>query len=231
MKTLSILLSLLMLMAPLQVLAQQAAPAQGLDKEYPIAAGDVISINVFPAQEFSRDVTVQPDGSIEIPLLGSISTQGLKPSELEKILTAKYSRYVANPSITVSVRRFSFNRVAIIGQAHATGYYEYHEGMRLLDLVAEAGGLQDYASTSKVRIYRKIPGADGKATEEVFKANLEDVLNGDLNKNVPLVNGDIVYVPRKPYYAAGKWITDNMVPWTTLFLFALTAGIVVNKNR
>ena len=91
--------------------------------------------------------------------------------------------------------------------------------------------LQDYASTSKVRIYRKIPGSDRKATEEVFKANLEDVLNGDLNKNVLLANGDIVYVPRKPYYAAGKWITDNMVPWTTLFLFALTAGIVVNKNR
>lgn len=231
MKTLSLFLSLLMLSAPLQVFAQEAAPAQGQDKEYPITAGDVISINVFPAQEFSRDVTVQPDGSIEIPLLGSITAQGLKPSELEKILTAKYSRYVANPSITISVRRFSFNRVAIIGQAHATGYYEYHEGMRLLDLVAEAGGLQDYARTSDVRIYRKLSGSESKAPEEVLRANLEDVLNGDLNKNVPLANGDIVYIPRKSYNAAGKWITDNLVPWTTLFLFALTAGIVVNKNR
>ncbi|PKM98685.1 MAG: hypothetical protein CVU79_02180 [Elusimicrobia bacterium HGW-Elusimicrobia-3] len=227
MKIISLTLSALLLLGTVPAGALEAAAA---DKEYFIEAGDVISVNVFPAQEFSKEVTVQPDGNIEIPLLGSMRAQGIKPGELEKMLTAKFSKYVSNPSITLNVRRFSFNRVALIGQVRSPGYHEYREGMRLLDLVALAGGTADYSRDSKVRIYRKIKGEGDKLTEVVIKANLEDVFNGKMESNIPLVTGDIVYIPRKPYSAAARWITDNVVPWATLFVFAITAGLVARNN-
>ena len=200
------------------------------DKEYFIEAGDVLSINVFPAEEFSKEVTVQPDGSIEIPMLGSMKAQGIKPDDLQKILTAKFSKYVSTPSITLNVRKFSSSRVAVIGQINLPGYFEYREGMRLLDLVAQAGGTQDYASRDSVRIFRRVKGADSKISEEVIKADLENVFAGKMDKNILLASGDIVYIPRKPYSAAAKWITDNFVPWATLFTFVVTAGLVAGKN-
>jgi polysaccharide export outer membrane protein len=227
MKIISLTLSALLLLGTVPAAALEAAAAE---KEYFIEAGDVISVNVFPAQEFSKEVTVQPDGTIEIPLLGSMRAQGIKPGELEKMLTAKFSKYVSNPSITLNVRRFSFNRVALIGQVKSPGYHEFREGMRLLDLVALAGGTADYSRDSKVRIYRKIRGEGDKLTEVVIKANLEDVFDGKMESNIPLVTGDIVYIPRKPYSAAARWITDNIVPWATLFVFAITAGLVARKN-
>lgn len=223
MKSISILLSAVLLFNTLPVFSLEA-PAE--DKEYFIAAGDVISVNVFPAQEFSKEVTVQPDGNMELPLLGSLRAQGMKPGELEKLLTAKFSKFVSNPSITINVRRFSFNRVALIGHVHNPGYYEYREGMRLLELVAQAGGTSDYSREAKVRIFRKTGSGGGKVTEEVIQANLEDVFSGDMEKNIPLVSGDIVYIPKKPYYAAGRWVSDNIVPWATLFMFGITVGLV-----
>jgi polysaccharide export outer membrane protein len=200
------------------------------DKEYFIEAGDIINISVQPAEEFSKEVTVQPDGTIEIPLLGSMKAAGLRPSELQNILIAKFSKYVSNPSITVNVRKFSSSRIAIIGQINAAGYYEYKEGMRLLDLVALAGGAQDWAKTADVRIFRRVNGSDGKQTQEVFKADLESVMNGKMDKNIPLASGDIVYIPRRGYSKGAKWISDNFVPWVTLFTFAITVGLVARKN-
>lgn len=226
----SLLLSMLTLFGAFPACALDL-PLPAPEKEYFIESGDIINVNVFPAEEFSKEVTVQPDGTVDIPLVGPVKVRGLKSEDLEKTLTAKFSKYVANPSVTVNVRKFSSNKVAVIGQIHNPGYYEYREGMRLLDLVAQASGPQDYARSAKVRIYRRVPGPDGKFTDQVLKADLASVFDGDLEKNVPLMNGDIVYVPRKPYASAAKWITDNVVPWATLFLFTITAGIVVNRNK
>ncbi len=228
MKAISLALSILTFFS---CLPAYSLDLSALDKEYFIEAGDVISVNVFPAEEFSKEVTVQPDGNIEIPLLGSLKAQGLKADDLQKMLTARFSKYVSNPSITINVRKFSSNRVAVIGQILQPGYYEYREGMRLLDLVAQAGGTQDYARKDRVRIFRRLKGEDGKVSEQVIKADLEEVFSGKMDKNILLITGDIVYIPRKPYSAASRWITDNIVPWATLFMFAITAGIVANNNN
>jgi polysaccharide export outer membrane protein len=229
MKTMALALSALTFFGSMPVFPAEPAPVPApADKEYYIAAGDVINVSVFPAEEFSKEVTVQPDGTIEIPLLGSIKARGMKAEELQNVLTAKFSKYVANPSITLNVRKFSSNRVAVIGQINTPGYYEYKEGMRLLDLVAVAGGPQDWAKAANVRVYRRA-AAPGEQ-QQVLTADLEGVLAGKMDKNIPLANGDIVYIPRRSYSKAAKWISDNFLPWATLFTFGITIGIVARKN-
>ena len=228
MKALSLALSVLTLFSsvPAFSLDLSALPA----KEYFITAGDIITVSVQPAEEFSRDVTVQPDGTIDIPLLGPIKAAGLMPSELEKVLTAKFAKYVSNPTIKISVRQFSSNRVAIIGQSNGSGYYEYREGMKLLELVAQAGGTTDNARADKVRIYRKQIGENGKITEIVVPADLAAVYSGKMDKNILLASGDIVYVPRTKFSAATKWIGESFMPWATLLTFLVTASIITKKN-
>lgn len=236
MKTIPLLLTLVLLVNSLPgIVFAQIAPAglaQALagEKEYFVEAGDVVNIHVFPAEEFSKEVTVQPDGTIELPLLGSIKAQGLRPSELEKVLIARFSKYVSNPSITINVRKFAANRVAIIGEVRSGGYREYREGMKALDLVADAGGLADYARGEQAKIFRKVKEADGKVREDVIGVDLAAVMAGQMDKNIPLVTGDIVYVPRKKYSAAAKWISDNIMPWLALTTFAFSIGIIINKR-
>jgi len=212
---------------PAAVLAQVIA----VDKEYFVEAGDVLNIHVFPAEEFSKEITVQPDGTIELPLLGSFKVQGLRASELEKVLTAKFSKYVANPSVTINVRKFAANRVAIIGEVRTPGYHDYREGMKALDLVASAGGLADYARGEQSMIFRKTKAADGKVSEDVIPLDLQGVMNGQMDKNAGLMTGDIVYVPRKKYSKTAKWITDNVTPWMTLTSFFISIGVLMAIQR
>lgn len=199
-------------------------------KDYFIEPGDVLNVQVFPAEEFSKEVTVQPDGTIDMPLAGPVKVEGMRGEDLEKILTAKFSKYVSNPRITINVRKFSANRVAIIGEAKNTGYFEYREGMRLLDLVAQAGGLGDYPKAGKVKIYRRVKAAEGKAREEVIKVDIAAVMDGNMEKNLPLAAGDIVYVPRTRVYKSAKWLSDNLVPWFTLATMLITVGLITRAK-
>lgn len=195
------------------------------DKDYFIAPGDVISINVFPAEEFSREVTVQPDGSVEVPLLGSIKVEGKRALELQNILIAKFSKYVSNPSITVSIKKFSANRVAIIGEVNGPGYHIFHNGMRVLDLVAQSGGFKDYAKLKKVRIFRNVKGAEGAVRSQVIRIDMRKVMSGDMAYNEVLLSGDIVHVPKKSFSKTTRWISDNILPWLTIVTF----GIVISR--
>lgn len=196
-----------------------------------IAPGDVISVNVFPAEEFSREVTVQPDGTIEIPLLGSVKVQGMKAEELQNMLTARFSKYVSNPSITVNLRKFSSYRVAVIGQVRTPGYFEYREGMKLLELVAQSGGLLDYARTGDLRVFRSVKGPDGSVKEEVFEARLDEVFDGNMDKNIALKPGDVVYVPRRKFASTTKWLSDNLLPWLILGTFSLSLHFATDGRR
>lgn len=213
------------LAVPCQVLFSFEIPSS-LEKEYFVSAGDVVNINVYPADEFSKEVTVQPDGTVEIPLLGSIKVSGMSVSELEKMLTARFSKYVSSPTVTVSVRKFSAYKVAVIGQVQKPGYYDYYEGMKVLDLIAQAGGMADYPRTKNVRVFRKVKDEKGEIKESSFELNMASLLDGGIDKNITLAQGDIVYIPRKKFTSAGKWLTDNLMPWTMLFTF----GLVLTKK-
>lgn len=201
---------------------EPALPSGRQDKTYFISAGDIVNISVFPAEEFSREVTVQPDGTIELPLLGSIKVLGLEPQALQSLLITKFSKYVSNPQITVNVRKFSSSRVAIMGQIHNPGYYEHRDGMKILDLVASAGGLGDYAQTKKVRIFRKHKTPDGIEKEEIIYVNMAKVLDGDFNGNLALSAGDIIYVPRTRLSTTSKWLADHFTPVATLIILMIT---------
>ncbi|MFH1618405.1 MAG: polysaccharide biosynthesis/export family protein [bacterium] len=196
-------------------------------KEYRVAVGDIISINVFPAQEFSREITVQPDGTIEMPLVGSMAVKDLTTSEIQEKLTQRLSKFISNPQITVNVRRFALRQVFLIGDVRAPGGYDYRDGMKLLDLVAKAGGLDANARTSRVKVFRQ--KGQGQDENSSFTVNFKAVLDGDMDRDITLSAGDIIFVPRKPFSVTAKWLADNFVPWAILGTFAITVGIVSRK--
>ncbi|MBI4386201.1 MAG: polysaccharide biosynthesis/export family protein [Elusimicrobia bacterium] len=197
-----------------------ASPSAPEGAKIRISPGDVVSITVFPVEEYSREVTVQPDGKIELALIGAILVKGLSSRELQDLLQQRYAKYVANPQVTVNVRRFAGRRVAIIGQIRSAGYYEYRDGMRLLELVSQAGGLSEFAQASKITVLRE--GAPSGAVSVNFKA----VLAGRLDRDLALQPGDTVYIPKQRLAVSASWLTTNVLPWATLASLVATLVLV-----
>ncbi len=157
-----------------------------------IQAGDAIYISVSPAEELSRDLNVDQNGRIAMPLVGSLDVAGLTAEDLARALTKKLSQYVNRPSVNVLVRQSSSQHVMVMGQVRSSGSFPYRSQMRLLDLISSAGGFAPTANRRHIRIQRG-SGASRRALivdiDEAFRT-------GDGTKDFPLEPGDLVDVPR-----------------------------------
>ncbi|MBI3299444.1 MAG: polysaccharide export protein [Elusimicrobia bacterium] len=211
------------------------APRPEVDKNSPglteamlmdkIQAGDSISISLFPGEEYSREVVVSPDGKIQMPLIGSVEVAGLSLRDLQERIRIKYSVYVDKPQVTANVRRFSGRRVAIIGEVGKAGYYDYRDGMKLLELISLAGGLSLDARPSRVVILRP----SGSQREASFKVNLAAVLEGDLSRDPLLAPGDTIHVPKQPFTVSATWINRNILPWA--IVTSLITSLMISTRK
>jgi polysaccharide export outer membrane protein len=203
--------------------AQDLKP--GADAAHRISPGDTLSIEVFPAKEYSRDVVVQPDGNLEMAMIGQVNAQSMTTSQLAELLTLKLSKYVAKPQVNVGIRTFASRVVTIAGEVNQAGTYDYKDGMRVLDMLLKGGGPKDNARLSRIKVFRK----EGDAVRR-FNVDFERFIDGDFSDNIPLRPMDMVYVPTKPVTKTARWLSDNFVPWATLFTFAATL-VVLARNR
>jgi polysaccharide biosynthesis/export protein len=96
-------------------------------------------------QEMSGDVTVRPDGMITLPLLRDIRAAGLTPDVLRSQIQQAAGKYIADPNVTVVVRQINSRKVFITGQVARPGPYPMPTPMTVMQLIAVAGGLLEFA--------------------------------------------------------------------------------------
>lgn len=197
------------------------------DRNNPVGPGDVVSFQVYPADEYSREVTVQPDGKIEIPLIGSLLVKGLTAREIAELLESKYSRFVANPKVTVNVRKFSGRRVAILGEVRSPGFYDYRDGMRIMEVLSLAGGLTDLAKPSATRVIR--PSESG-AELETAALDLAAILKGRDRRNPAVQPGDTIFIPKGKTTQRAQWINVNILPWITIFTLLSSLAVLAKQK-
>ena len=171
----------------------------GVTSEYKIGVGDALQISVWRNQELSLAVPVRPDGKISMPLIGDIMAANLTTAELSASIIASLGNYVRNPQVTVIVTNPSSSdfqrRVRITGAVRSPQSIPYRDGMTVLDLVLLAGGVNDYASANKAKLYRKVNGET-----KVFPVYLSDLIeSGKVDTNYPLQPSDIVTVPERSF--------------------------------
>jgi polysaccharide export outer membrane protein len=171
--------------------ASAAAPATP-PPGYVIGPQDELRISVWGEERFSGDVVVRPDGQISLPLLNDISAAGATPEELAERITKAASQYVESPKATVIVRAINSQQVFITGNVGNPGMHPLRANMTVLQLIAVAGGLLEFADAEKILIVR--PAADGRAA--YLKFNYKDVVKQkNVQQNVVLAPGDTVVVP------------------------------------
>lgn len=159
--------------------------------DYLIGASDLLEIKVFQADELSRSVRVDARGNISLPLLGSIRVAGLTPAMVERRLADLLRKdLLQNPQVTVFVKEFTAQRVTLEGEVKKPGVYPIQGQVTVLQAIAMAEGLAEYASLENVVLFRK----QGSVARP-FSINLTSIRNG--SQADPFVrNDDRIVVPR-----------------------------------
>lgn len=158
---------------------------------YIIGAEDVLNINVWKEPDLTTAVVVRPDGKITLPMVNDVYVVGLTTPELQELLTEKLKPFVNVPQVTVSPREINSRKVYLIGQVGREGPVRINGSMTVLQLIAQAGGLRDFAKRKKIYVMRT---ENGKHVRYPF--NYDEVIRGkNMKQDIELQPGDTVVVP------------------------------------
>ncbi|MEX2123370.1 MAG: XrtA/PEP-CTERM system exopolysaccharide export protein [Woeseia sp.] len=162
--------------------------------EYRIGPGDSLQIFVWDHEDLSTSVQVRPDGMISTPLVEDLQAADKSATELARDIETVLSEYVRSPVVTVIMEEFvgaPQQQVRVVGQAVQPQAIQYRQGMTVLDVMIQVGGLSEFAAGNGSKIVREV---DGKSVQ--IKVRLEDLLNdGKIEENVRMLPGDVLIIP------------------------------------
>src|ERR1700735_2576336 len=164
---------------------------------YRIEADDIMELSFRYTPEFDQEVTVQPDGFIQLKgLPDEVHVQGLTVPELIVELKKDYGNVLNDPVISVVLRDFEKPYFIADGQVGKPGKYDLRGDVTLSEAVAMAGGFTDMSKHSQVLLFRRAQAGWYKA--EIF--NLKKMEKaGDLKEDPTLRAGDMLFVPKNSF--------------------------------
>ena len=179
--------------------------------EYLIGPGDILSLNLFDAEQFSGEYTVLNDGTINFPLVGRINLEFLTLKDATELLQVAYGNQLLRPELHLNLKRPRPIKVSIIGEIEKPGIYSLTlnetsltEGSksqnlsgipRIVDAIQKAGGITQNSNIREVKVSRRISGKNIEYKKT--RVNLIDLLfKGDQSQNIVLFDGDIIEIPK-----------------------------------
>lgn len=190
---------LLGLIAPAVAAGQSAADRKPADPKapavtdgYTIGPDDILSVSIWKEPEMSvESVVVRPDGKISLPLLNEMQAADLRPEQLRLQIAEKAKAFVADPTVSVVVREIRSRRAFITGNVTNPGAFQLGTGTTVLQLIALAGGLTEFARKKDIVVTRVDNGRN-----VVMPFNYAEILRGkSFEQNIVLRPGDTVIVP------------------------------------
>ena len=189
--TRALLAVLAVLLAAPMALAQSAG--------YRIQPGDQLAITVLEDDTLNRQLLVLPDGSISVPLAGTIRASGRSVESVESAIADRLaSNFAVRPSVFVSVvsvdETYGSFPVYVMGQVATPGMVEVEPGTTLLQAIALAGGLDRFAATKRIQLRR----TDATGQERLYLFNFKAVERGSaITSMITLREGDVLIVPER----------------------------------
>ena len=171
--------------------ADTAAADTSTATNYTLRAGDNLHVSVWKEDELDRHVLILPDGTIDFPLIGSVTASGLTPTQLKESITQKLQPFIP-AAVSVVVKDTSGNTVSVIGQVARPGDIIMNHALNVMQALSQAGGPTPYADEDSIVILRK--GPDNKQVSLHF--DYTAVTRGrHLDENINLQPGDVIVVP------------------------------------
>ncbi|MGB0065350.1 MAG: polysaccharide biosynthesis/export family protein [Terracidiphilus sp.] len=160
---------------------------------YTLHTGDEIALNYRYTPEFNQTATVQPDGSVNLNIVGDVQVEGMSVDQARKRIVGLASSRLNHPELTITLVHFQTPYVVVAGEVDRPGKYDLNESMTALQAVLLAGGFKDSARDTKVFLFRRINADDA----EVRQLDLHNIKNqADLERDAELEPGDMLLVTR-----------------------------------
>jgi polysaccharide export outer membrane protein len=168
---------------------RKGAPDAPVPTEYRLGPGDKLRIEVYRDAQLSQSVQVRPDGKITLPLVGDLEASGRTPVELRDAVTGALKEFMNNPVVTVIVVEATAVSAYVIGGVNHPGAVSLQGNLTVLQALALAGGLTDFADRKNIRILRK-----GTTGMQSIPFNYNDAIKGSA-ASLYLRAGDTVVIP------------------------------------
>jgi polysaccharide biosynthesis/export protein len=162
------------------------------DSTFIIGVDDVLAINVWKETELTRTIPVRTDGKVSLPLVGELQAAGRTPLQLEQEITDKLRSYITDPEVSVMVQQINSEKINVLGQVVKPGAYSLSTAPTVMDAIAAANGLKDFAKKKSIYVLRK----NASGGEDRFPFNYNDYIKGkNTTQNMKLEPHDTVVVP------------------------------------
>jgi polysaccharide export outer membrane protein len=163
------------------------------EDRYRLQPGDVLEVQYRYSPEFNQTVTVQPDGYISLEIGGDLKVAGFTIEEARKAILRVAGTRLQDPVATIVLKEFQRPYFVVAGEVAQPGKMEMRERVTALQAIMLAGGMKEGAKSSQVVVFRKI----NSDVAEVKVLNLKSIRRtADLENDLTLQPGDMVYVPR-----------------------------------
>ncbi len=159
--------------------------------DYVIGPDDLLTVVFWRDKDMSTDVTVRPDGQITLQLLNDIQASGLTPEQLRQRVMKAAAKFMEDPNVTVTVKTINSRKVFVTGAVSKPGSYPLMGPTTVMQLLAMAGGIQEFADSKNITILRTENGR-----QLALRFNYNDVAKRKtLQQNIELKPGDTIIVP------------------------------------
>ena len=153
--------------------------------DYTVGPGDEVILRAWGSIDVDYRTTVDRNGLLNLPKIGSFNVSGVKASELERHLRAQIGRLYTNFDLSVALGQLRSVKVFVVGPAQRPGVYTLQSQSTLLSAVVAARGPASNGSMRKITLRR-----DGRVLSELDV--YEFLVQGDKSKDVQLAAGDVV---------------------------------------
>jgi polysaccharide export outer membrane protein len=162
------------------------------DDSFIIGPEDVLAISVWKEPDLTKQIPVRSDGKISLPLVGDIQAAGRTPLQLQMDISDKLKGYITDPQVAIIVQQINSLKYNIFGEVGKPGSYPLNGGTTIVDAIANAGGLKDFAKKKGIYVLR----INSAGVENRFAFNFEDFIKGKNTKqNIMLKPRDTIVVP------------------------------------
>ena len=158
-----------------------------------IGIDDLIAIRVYAQEPMSARGHVRPDGTLSMPLLGEVPVAGKRPTELARELEdqLKTRGFAVAPSVSVAIEESAPLRVTFVGEVRRPGTIKLEGPMNVVQGIANAGGLTEFASGNRIFVVRNAPNNEVQRV----RFRYDDLVGGEpRSTSFRLRTGDVVVV-------------------------------------
>jgi polysaccharide export outer membrane protein len=160
---------------------------------YTLHPGDTVELSLRFTPEYNQTLTVQPDGYINVNLIGDVQVSGLTLEQTHSALIEKLSVRLNKPELNLVLKDFQHPYVVVGGEVTTPGRIELRQNMTAMQAVVLAGGFKPTARDTRIVVFRHIDSNNG----EVKVINLHKIeTDKQLERDMALQAGDMILVPQ-----------------------------------